>query len=141
MRFSQGSSQCQPIPPYASAFRTQRRGTPYTEQTSQLLVDNVWKRTGIPKAIISDQGPQFAAQVTQELWRKLGIKQKLSTAFHPQTDGELEWVNQVIKQYLCICGNFQQDNWTTLLPIIEFAHNVRPHCSTHQSPFKVWYGF
>ena len=60
------------------------------EQTSQLLVDNVWKRTGIPKVIISDQEPQFAAQVTQELWRKLGIKQKLSTAFHPQTDGESE---------------------------------------------------
>jgi hypothetical protein len=60
------------------------------EQTSQLLVDNIWKRTGFPKAIISDRGPQFATQVTQELWRKLGIKQKLSTAFHLQTDGESE---------------------------------------------------
>jgi len=45
-----------------------------TKQTSQLLVDNIWKRTRVPKAIILDQGPQFAAQVTQELWRKLGIK-------------------------------------------------------------------
>jgi len=111
------------------------------EQTSQLLVDNIWKRTGIPKVIISDQGPQFAAQVTQELWRKLGIKQKLSTTFHPQTDSKSEQVNQVIEQYLCICGNFQQDNWTTLLPIIEFAHNARLHRSTHRSPFEVWYGF
>jgi len=111
------------------------------EQTSQLLVDNVWKRTGVPKAIISDRGPQFAAQVTQELWRKLGIKQKLSTAFHPQTDSKSERVNQVIEQYLRICGNFQQDNWTTLLPIIEFAHNTRLHRSTHRSPFEVWYGF
>ena len=51
------------------------------EQTSQLLVDNVWKHTGFPKAIILDRGPQFAAQVTQELWRKLRIKQKLSTPF------------------------------------------------------------
>jgi len=80
------------------------------EQTSQLLIDNVWKWTGFPLTIISDRGPQFAAQVTQEFWRKLGIKQKLSTAFHPQMDGELEWVNQEIKQYLHICGNFQQDN-------------------------------
>ena len=47
------------------------------EQTSQLLLDNVWKHTGFPEAIISNRGPQFAAQVTQELWRKLGIKQKL----------------------------------------------------------------
>jgi len=65
----------------------------------------------------------------------------LSTTFHPQTDGKSERVNQVIKQYLHICGNFQQDNWTTLLPIIEFAHNAQPHRSTHKSPFKVWYGF
>jgi len=79
--------------------------------------------------------------VTQELWRKLGIKQKLSTAFHPQTDGESERVNQEIEQYLRICGNFQQDNWATLLPIIEFAHNARPHRSTHKSPFEIWYGY
>jgi len=76
------------------------------EQTSQLLIDNVWIRTSFPLTIISDQGPQFAAQVTQEFWQKLGIKQKLSTTFHPQIDGELEWVNQELKQYLCICRNF-----------------------------------
>jgi len=48
-------------------------------ETSQLLLDNVWKCTGFPLAIILDRGPQFSVQVTQELWRKLGIKQKLST--------------------------------------------------------------
>jgi len=110
-------------------------------ETSQLLLDNVWKRTGFPTIIILDRGPQFAAQATQELWRKLGIKQKLSTAFHPQTDGESEWVNQEIEQYLRICGNFQQDDWAALLPIIEFAHNTRPHRSTHKSPFEIWYGY
>jgi len=110
------------------------------KQTSQLLLDYVWKCTGFPLTIISDQGPQFAAQVTQELWRKLGIKQKLLTAFHLQMDGESEQVNQEIKQYLRICGNFQQNNWATLLPIIEFTHNAQPHCSTHKSPFEVWYG-
>jgi len=110
------------------------------EQTSQLLIDYVWKHTGFPLTIISDRGPQFTAQVTQELWRKLGIKQKLSTAFHPQTDGKSERVNQEIEQYLRIYGNFQQDDWATLLPIIEFAHNARPHHSTHKSPFEVWYG-
>ena len=79
--------------------------------------------------------------VSQELWRKLGIKQKLSTTFHPQTDGESERVNQEIEQYLCICGNFQQDDWASLLPIIEFTHNTRPHRSTQKTPFKVWYRF
>jgi len=112
-------------------------------ETSQLLLDNVWKRTGFPSAIILilDRGPQFTAQVTQELWRKLGIKQKLSTAFHPQTDGESERVNQEIEQYLRICENFQQDDWATLLPLIEFVHNAQLHRSTHRSPFEVWYGF
>jgi len=100
------------------------KATITVEQTSQLLMDNVWKCMGFPLTIISDRGPQFAAQVTQELWRKLGIKQKLSTAFHPQTDRESEQVNHEIEQYLRICGNFQQDDWATLLPIIEFAHNV-----------------
>jgi len=110
-------------------------------KTSQLLLDNIWKHTGFPSAIISDWGPQFAAQVTQELWRKLGIKQKLSTAFHLQTDRESKQVNQEIEQYLHICGNFQQNDWATLLPLIEFAHNAQPHCSTHRSPFEIWYGF
>jgi len=82
------------------------KATITAEQTSQLLMDNVWKPMGFPLTIISDRGPQFAAQVTQELWRKLGIKQKLSTAFHPQTDGESKQVNQEIEQYLRICGNF-----------------------------------
>jgi hypothetical protein len=62
-------------------------------------------------------------------------------AFHPQMDGESEWVNQEIKQYLCICENFQQNDWASLLPIIEFAHNAWPYHSTQKSPFKVWYGF
>jgi len=110
------------------------------KQTSQLLLDYVWKCTGFPLTIFLDRGPQFVAQVTQELWRKLGIKQKLSTVFHPQTDGESEQVNQEIEQYLRICGNFQQNDWATLLPIIEFAHNAQPHRSTHKSPFEVWYG-
>jgi hypothetical protein len=62
--------------------------------------------------------------VTQEFWQKLGIKQKLSTAFHLQMDGESERVNQELEQYLRICGNFRQDDWASLLSIIEFAHNA-----------------
>jgi len=56
-------------------------------------------------------------------------------------DGESEQVNQELEQYLQICGNFQQNDWAALLPIIEFAHNAQPHRSTHQSPFEIWYGF
>jgi len=77
----------------------------------------------------------------KELWNKLGVKASLSTAFHPQTDGETERVNQEIEQFFQVFCNFQQDNWAELLPFAEFAHNVRKHSATGQSPFQVWYGF
>jgi hypothetical protein len=69
------------------------------------------------------------------------VNQALSTAFHPQTDGETERVNQEIEQFLRIFCNYQQDNWAELLPFAEFAHNVRAHSATGRSPFQVWYGF
>ena len=60
------------------------------EETSQLYIDHIWKRTGLPKKVISDRGPQFASKVMRKIWEKLGVKSSLSTAFHPQTDGETE---------------------------------------------------
>ena len=86
-------------------------------------------------------GPQFASKVMREIWEKLGVKSSLSTAFHPQTDGETERVNQELEQYLRIFCNFQVDNWADLLPFMEFAHNARAHSATGKSPFEVWYGY
>ena len=68
---------------------------PTTEKTlaeglARLFRDNIWKLYGLPKSIISDRGPQFAAGLMQELNEMLGIKSKLSMAFHPQTDGQTE---------------------------------------------------
>jgi len=78
---------------------------PTTKKTSakglvQLFRDNVWKLYGLPKSIISDRRPQFAAGLMQELDRMLGIKSKLSMAFHSQTDRQTERVNQELEQYL-----------------------------------------
>ena len=69
------------------------------EQTSKLYLEQVWQRTGLPQQVISDRGPQFTSQVMKELWNKLGVKASLSTAFHPQTDGETECINQEIEQF------------------------------------------
>jgi hypothetical protein len=77
----------------------------------------------------------------QETWKKLGVKASLSTAFHPQTDGETERVNQEIEQFFRVFCNFQQDNWPNLLPFAEFTHNVRTHSASAHSPFQIWYGF
>ena len=78
---------------------------PTTSETSalglaKLYRDNVWKLHGLPDSLISDRGPQFAAELMKELNRILGIQTKLSTAFHPQTDGQTERVNQELEQYL-----------------------------------------
>ena len=63
------------------------------EGLARLFRDNVWKLHGLLESVVSDRGPQFAAELTKELNRMLGIKTKLSTAFHPQTDGQTERMN------------------------------------------------
>ena len=94
------------------------------EGTSRLYLKQVWRRMGLPQQVISDCGPQFAFKVIKELWEKLGVKASLSAAFHPQTDGETERVNQEIEQFFQVFCNFQQDNWVSLLPFAKFAHNI-----------------
>ena len=70
------------------------------EGLARLFRDNVWKLHRLPESIISDRGPQFATGLMRELNEMLGIKTKLSTAFHPQTDGQTERMNQELEQYL-----------------------------------------
>jgi len=70
------------------------------EGLARLLWDNVWKLHGLPESIVSDREPQFVAELMKELNRMLGIKTKLSTVFHPQTDGQTERMNQELEQYL-----------------------------------------
>jgi len=78
---------------------------PTTKRTSveglaQLFRDNVWKLHGLPDSIISDREPQFVAGIMKELNQMLGIDTKLLTAFHSQTDGQTERMNQELEQYL-----------------------------------------
>jgi len=78
---------------------------PTTEKTSaeglaHLFRDNVWKLYGLPDSIISDRGPQFTAGIIKKLNCMLGIKTKLLTTFHPQTDSQMERMNQELEQYL-----------------------------------------
>jgi len=118
---------------------------PTTEKTSaeglaRLFRDNVWKLHGLPESIISDRGPQFAAGLMRELNEMLEIKSKLSMAFHPQTDGQTERVNQELKQYLGMFIDHRQEQWPEWLGTAEFAYNNKMHSSTRTSPFKANYG-
>jgi len=87
-----------------------------TEETSaeglaRLFRDNIWKLHGLPESIILDRGPQFAAELTKELNRMLGIETRLSTVFHPQMDGQTEQINQELEQYLRFFMDHRQKDW------------------------------
>jgi transposase InsO family protein len=107
------------------------------EGTALLFLKEVWKHHGTPLAVVSDRGPQFVAAFTRELYKLLGIKLATSTAYHPQTNGQTECVNQELEGYLHIFTSRQQDNWDELLPLGEFSHNNHVHSSTQQTPFMV----
>jgi len=117
---------------------------PTTEKTSaeelaRLFRDNVWKLHGLPESIISDRGPQFAAELMRELNEMLGVKSKLSMAFHPQTDGQTERVNQELEQYLRMIIDHRQEQWPEWLGVAEFVYNNKAHSSTRMTPFKANY--
>jgi len=116
-----------------------------TEKTSaeglaRLFRDNVWKLYGLPKSIISDRGPLFATGLMRELNQMLGIESKMLTAFHSQTDGQTERVNQKLEQYLRMFIDHQQEQWPDWLGTAEFAYNNKAHSNTKTSPFKANYG-
>ena len=97
------------------------------EQVATLLLDNLYKRFGLPNRIISDQGLQIASQSFWELLKLLGIKLALSMAYHPQTNGTTEQVNQEIKAYLSIYCSSHPEDWPNAIPILEFTHNNQRH--------------
>jgi len=105
-----------------------------------LFRDHVWKLHGLPETALSDRGPQFVAEFMKELNEILGIKTKLSTAYHPQTDGQTERVNQEIKQYLRMFISHRQNNWPEWIACAEFAYNNKIHMATHISSFYANYG-
>ena len=78
----------------------------------RLFRDNVWKLHGLPESVILDRGPQFAAGLTKELNKMLGIETKLSMAYHPHTDSQTERTNQELEQYLRMYVNHRQNNWS-----------------------------
>jgi len=110
------------------------------EGLARLFRDNVWKLHRLPESVVSDRGPQFAAELTKELNKMLGIQTKLSMAFHPQTDGQTERMNQELEQYLWFFIEHRQKDWPEWLAAAEFAINNKTHTATKVSPFMANYG-
>lgn len=110
------------------------------EETAELLLNNLYKRFRLPDKIISDRGPQFASKAFVELMKLLGIKYALSTAYHPQTDGTTERVNQEIEAYLSIYCSSHPEEWINNLATLEFTHNNRRHNDRQKTPFELMFG-
>jgi len=109
------------------------------EGLARLLQNNVWKLHELPESIVLDRGPQFMAELTKELNRMLGIRTKLSMAFHPQTDGQTERMNQELKQHLQFFIEHRQKDWLEWLAAAEFAINNKVHMATKVLPFMANY--
>ena len=108
---------------------------------TQLFFEHVLKHFGLHNTLISDRGPQFTSAFTRELARILKYDVRLSTANHPQTDGQTERTNQEVETYLWIfCAN-NPHQWSKFLTSAEFQHNSVPHSSTKVSPFYLLLGY
>ena len=111
------------------------------EGIAALFFHKVYLRFSVYDKVISDRGPQFTSSFARELGKLLKYDLSLSTAYHPQSDRETEWVNQEVETYLRIfCGN-NPGSWADNVSHTEFAHNHRPHSVTNQSLFYLMMGY
>lgn len=108
---------------------------------ADLFLKNIFRLHGLPRSIISDRDTRFTGGFWKELMRLLDIKLKMSTAFHPQTDGQTERTNRILEEILRNYVNYAQSNWTEKLHLVEFAYNNSDQDSIGCSPFFLNYGF
>ncbi len=111
------------------------------EKTVELLLQWVYRTHGLPNFIVSDRGTQFTSILWKSLCKRLGISLRLSTAYHPQTDGQSERANQDVERYLRSFCSYMQDDWSKWLPMAEFADNNALSSATNMTPFFMNKGF
>ena len=108
---------------------------------ADIFFEKIILRFGVPNSIVSDRGSIFTSSFWTTLTSCLHIKRRLSTAFHPQTDGQTERQNQTLEQYLRCYINFRQDNWVDHLPMAEYVYNNSLHAATKLTPFFSLMGY
>jgi hypothetical protein len=106
-----------------------------TPQLAQLFVIHVFSKHGVPSHVTCDHRSEFVSRFFRSLGQALDMKIHFTSGYHPEGDGQTERLNQTLEQYLRIFCNYQQDNWSLLLPLGEFAYNNAPSASTGTSPF------
>lgn len=111
------------------------------ERVAEVFLTHFYMYHGLPLAITSDRGPQFVSGFWEIICEKLSIRRRLSTAFHPQTDGSTERANQEVERVLRVFTSYAQDDWMSLLPVVAITINNRDASSTGLSPFFFTHGF
>ena len=102
-----------------------------------MLLEHVVRLHGLPETIISDRGHEFTAHLFQQLWTALGTDLRLSTAYHPQSDGGTERLIRELQQQLRAHANRSGTNWKQWLPIVEMHYNSDRHESTGKTPYEM----
>jgi hypothetical protein len=111
------------------------------DYVAKLFIRSHYRYHGPPTAITSDRGPQFVSKLWKRVCQLLGIKQRLSTAYHPETDGQTERANAEVEVLLRQWVNFKQDNWSEMLPAVQLVLNGRESATTGVSPFFLAHGY
>lgn len=115
---------------------------PYTAQSvAKVFLDNIYKLHGAPLSIVSDRDKVFTSLFWKELFRLMGTTLEMSSAYHPQTDGLTERVNQCVETYLRCMVQQNPKQWALWLPLAEFWYNTNYHTSLKTTPFDALYGF
>jgi transposase InsO family protein len=122
------------------------RFIPYREtwtatDLAHVFIKHVVANHGMPEQLVSDRDKLFISNFWTALMQHLGVKHKMSTSYHPQTDGQTERLNQTLEQYLRCYVNDRQDNWISLLLLAQIVYNHAPTTTTGTSPFYATYGF
>ena len=107
---------------------------------AELFMSEIFRRHGLPESIVSDRDTRFTSEFGCEICRHLGIKQNMSTAFHPQTDGQTERTNRTLEEMLRHYVSLSQDDWDLKLPCAEFALNNAIKAATGSTPFFLNHG-
>jgi hypothetical protein len=109
-------------------------------KVAELFVSMVCKLHGLPKSIISDRDPVFISRFWSDLFKFSGTLLRMSSSYHPQTDGQTEVMNRTVEQYLRAFVHEKPSHWFHLLPWAEYHYNTSVHTASGLSPFQVMFG-
>ena len=110
------------------------------DKLTSLYIREIVRLHGVPSSVVFDRDPRFTFRFWESLNRALGTKLRLSSAYHPQTDGQTEWTIQSLEDLLKACVLEQKGSWESFLSLIEFTYNNSFHYTIGKAPYEALYG-